>query len=32
MTSLPRALSPLRHRQYRLLAASMAFSLLAAGV
>jgi MFS family permease len=32
MTTLPRALSPLRHRQYRLLAASMAFSLLAAGL
>jgi MFS family permease len=32
MTSLPRALSPLRHRQYRLLAASMTFSLLAAGL
>jgi MFS family permease len=32
MTSLPRALSPLRHRQYRLLVASMAFSLLAAGL
>jgi MFS family permease len=32
MTSLPRALSPLRHRQYRLLVASMACSLLAAGL
>jgi MFS family permease len=32
MTCLPRALSPLRLRQYRLLAASMAFSLLAAGL
>lgn len=32
MTSLPRALSPLRLHQYRLLAASMAFSLLAAGL
>jgi len=32
MTSLPRALSPLRLRQYRLLAASMTFSLLAAGL
>jgi MFS family permease len=32
MTSLPRALSPLRHRPYRLLAASMALSLLAAGL
>ena len=32
MTSLPRALSPLRHRHYRLLAASMTFSLLAAGL
>ena len=32
MTSLPRALSPLRHSQYRLLAASMALSLLAAGL
>src|ERR671916_269389 len=32
MTSLPRALSPLRHRQYRLLVASMALSLLAAGL
>ncbi|SNR37057.1 MFS transporter [Blastococcus mobilis] len=32
MTSLPRALSPLRHPHYRLLAASMALSLLAAGL
>jgi MFS family permease len=32
MTSLPRALSPLRLHQYRLLAASMTFSLLAAGL
>jgi MFS family permease len=32
MTGLPRALSPLRHRQYRLLVASMALSLLAAGL
>jgi len=32
MTSLPRALSPLRHSQYRLLVASMALSLLAAGL
>jgi MFS family permease len=32
MTTLPRALSPLRHRHYRLLAASMALSLLAAGL
>ena len=32
MTSLPRALSPLRHPSYRLLAASMALSLLAAGL
>jgi MFS family permease len=32
MTSLPRALSPLRHPAYRLLAASMALSLLAAGL
>src|SRR3954454_2018654 len=32
MATLPRALSPLRHRQYRLLAASMTFSLLAAGL
>ena len=28
MTSLPRALNPLRHAHYRLLAASMALSLL----
>jgi MFS family permease len=32
MTALPRALAPLRHRYYRLLAASMALSLLAAGL
>ena len=32
MTALPRALAPLRHRHYRLLAASMALSLLAAGL
>ena len=32
MTGLPRALSPLRHSHYRLLVASMAFSLLAAGL
>src|SRR5689334_10194651 len=32
MPSLPRALSPLRHSHYRLLAASMTFSLLAAGL
>ena len=32
MTRLPRALSPLRHRHYRLLVASMACSLLAAGL
>jgi MFS family permease len=32
MASLPRALSPLRHPHYRLLAASMALSLLAAGL
>jgi MFS family permease len=32
MTSLPRALSPLRHRSYRLLAASMALSLLSSGL
>src|SRR3954469_24322312 len=32
MTSLPRALSPLRLHHYRLLAASMTFSLLAAGL
>ena len=32
MTSLPRALSPLRHSRYRLLVASMALSLLAAGL
>ena len=32
MTGLPRALTPLRHRDYRLLAASMASSLLAAGL
>ena len=32
MTRLPRALSPLRHSHYRLLAASMALSLLAAGL
>lgn len=29
---LPRALRPFRHREYRLLASSMAFSLLASGV
>jgi MFS family permease len=32
MTALPRALAPLRHNHYRLLAASMALSLLAAGL
>ncbi len=32
MAALPRALSPLRHRSYRLLAASMALSLLSAGL
>jgi MFS family permease len=32
MAGLPRALSPLRHPSYRLLAASMALSLLAAGL
>jgi MFS family permease len=32
MATLPRALSPLRHPHYRLLAASMALSLLAAGL
>src|SRR5690242_6658629 len=32
MAGLPRALSPLRHSSYRLLAASMALSLLAAGL
>jgi MFS family permease len=32
MTALPRALAPLRHRHYRLLAASMALSLLSAGL
>jgi MFS family permease len=32
MTALPRALAPLRHQHYRLLAASMALSLLAAGL
>ena len=32
MTALPHALAPLRHRDYRLLAASMALSLLAAGL
>src|SRR3954466_7359656 len=32
MTALPRALAPLRLHQYRLLAASMALSLLAAGL
>jgi len=32
MTSLPRALAPLRHGNYRLLAASMALSLLASGL
>jgi MFS family permease len=32
MTSLPRALAPLRRPHYRLLAASMALSLLAAGL
>ncbi|MFL6097098.1 MAG: MFS transporter, partial [Blastococcus sp.] len=32
MTTLPRALSPLRLHHYRLLAASMTFSLLAAGL
>ena len=32
MTSLPRALNPLRHAHYRLLAASMALSLLTQGL
>src|SRR5215218_6627654 len=32
MAGLPRALSPLRHPSYRLLAASMALSLLAGGL
>jgi MFS family permease len=32
MAALPRALAPLRHRHYRLLAASMALSLLGAGL
>src|SRR5918912_3311319 len=32
MTALPRALAPLRHSSYRLLAASMALSLLGAGL
>jgi MFS family permease len=32
MTSLPRALAPLRHPHYRLLAASMALSLLSGGL
>jgi MFS family permease len=32
VTALPRALAPLRHRDYRLLAASMALSLLGAGL
>jgi predicted MFS family arabinose efflux permease len=32
MTSLPRALSPLRHRSYRLLALSLALSLLTQGL
>ncbi len=32
MTALPRALAPLRHPHYRLLAGSMALSLLAAGL
>ncbi|MGY1623764.1 MFS transporter [Geodermatophilus sp. SYSU D00965] len=32
MAALPRALAPLRHRHYRLLAASMALSLLSAGL
>ncbi len=32
MTALPRALSPLRHPAYRLLAASMALSLLSGGL
>jgi predicted MFS family arabinose efflux permease len=32
MATLPRALAPLRHRHYRLLAASMAFSLLSSGL
>jgi hypothetical protein len=32
MTSLPRALSPLRHRSYRLLALSLAFALLTQGL
>ncbi len=32
MSGLPRALAPLRHRSYRLLAASMALSLLAQGL
>src|SRR3954469_22050694 len=32
MASLPRALAPLRHSRYRMLAASMALSLLSAGL
>jgi MFS family permease len=32
MAALPRALSPLRHRDYRLLAASMALTLMASGL
>jgi Transmembrane secretion effector len=32
MTTLPRALSPLRHRSYRRLAASLALSLLSSGL
>jgi MFS family permease len=32
MAALPRALAPLRHRHYRFLAASMALSLLSAGL
>jgi hypothetical protein len=32
MPALPRALAPLQHRSYRLLAASMALSLLGAGL
>ncbi len=32
MAGLPRALAPLRHRSYRLLAASMGLSLLAQGL
>ena len=32
MTALPRALAPLRHRAYRLLAASLALSLLSQGL